>query len=143
TITFRCWVTTGVCERQLEGSSRSFEEPIPQNPVFDQESPARPSCPRMKNPPQNSDSSKTEHLALQRWGLISQVQDLLRQHWPLSAALEHVAASCPLQPQNSHPVSVAKRTLEDWYYAFQKGGFDALRPKARSDRGLPRRLSPA
>jgi putative transposase len=97
----------------------------------------------MNNPPQNSDSSTNEHLALQRWGLVSQVQDLLRQHWPLSAALEHIAASCPLQPQNSHPVSVAKRTLEDWYYAFQKGGFDALRPKARSDRGQPRRLSPA
>lgn len=25
------------------------------------------------------------------------------------------------------PTFVAQRTLEDWYYAFKKGGFDALR----------------
>jgi len=68
---------------------------------------------------------------------------LVHQHWPLSAALEQVAAAHPLPGEaDTPPTFVAKRTLEDWYYAFKKGGFDALKPKARSDRGKPRRLSP-
>ena len=95
----------------------------------------------MKNPDPNSDSSKNDRVALQRWTLVSQVCDLLKRHWPLSAALDEVVSSSPLQLEHSNPVFTKKRTLEDWYYAFQKGGFDALRPKARSDRGRPRRLT--
>ena len=37
---------------------------------------------------------------------------------------------------------MAVRTLEDWWYAHQRGGFAALHPKARSDRGVPRTLTP-
>jgi len=37
---------------------------------------------------------------------------------------------------------VAVRTLEDWWYAHQRGGFAALHPKTRSDRGVPRKLTP-
>ena len=96
----------------------------------------------MNTTPQNPDSPHSDPLAVQRWGLVNQVLDLLRRQWPLSAALEQVASSSTIQPPNSHPVPVAKRTLEDWYYTFQKEGFDGLRPKARSDRGRPRRLSP-
>mgnify|MGYP006365214481 CR=1 FL=1 len=32
-------------------------------------------------------------------------------------------------------------TLERWYYAFREGGLDALRPKARVDRGRGRDLN--
>lgn len=91
---------------------------------------------------QNPDSPHSDPIAVQRWGLVNQVLDLLRRHWPLSAALEQVASSSTIQHPDSHPVPVAKRTLEDWYYIFLKEGFDGLRPKARSDRGRPRRLTP-
>jgi putative transposase len=96
----------------------------------------------MKNSTPNPASSKQEHVALQRWALVSQVQELVRRHWPLSAALEQVASTCPYQANESPGDFVAKRTLEDWYYAFLRGGLPALQPKARSDRGRPRRLSP-
>jgi transposase len=33
-------------------------------------------------------------------------------------------------------------TLQRWYYAYKKGGLDALRPKQRADRGHGRELSP-
>ena len=33
-------------------------------------------------------------------------------------------------------------TLERWYYAYRKGGLEALRPQPRSDRGRARELSP-
>jgi transposase InsO family protein len=94
----------------------------------------------MKNPP----SSVPEAQALRRLSLVQNIIDLVHQHWPLSAALEQVACSHPLAGDPDRPPTfVAKRTLEDWYYAFKKGGFDALKPKPRSDRGKPRRLSAA
>jgi len=36
---------------------------------------------------------------------------------------------------------VACRTLEDWWYDYRRGGFAALHPKQRADRGVPRVLS--
>ena len=92
----------------------------------------------MKNP----STSVQEAIALRRMSLVQHIIELIHQHWPLSAALDQIAASHPLPGDNDAPPQfVAKRTLEDWYYAFKKGGFDALKPKQRSDRGKPRRLS--
>jgi transposase InsO family protein len=39
--------------------------------------------------------------------------------------------------------SYGLRTLERWYYAYRKGGLEALRPEPRSDRGRAQALSPA
>jgi len=90
----------------------------------------------------NSPSSAQEALALARLALVQQVIDLIHQHWPLSAALDQVASSHPLPGEaDSPPQFIAKRTLEDWYYSFKKGGFEGLKPRLRSDRGKPRRLS--
>lgn len=96
----------------------------------------------MNTTPQNPDSPNSDAIALQRWALINQILELRRHHWPLSAALEQVASSATIQYPDSEPVPVAQRTLEDWYYIFQHEGFDGLRPKARCDRGRPRRLTP-
>jgi putative transposase len=92
----------------------------------------------MKNP----SSSVQEAVALGRLALVQQVIDLVYQHWPLSTALEQVASTHPLPGDiDTPPKFIAQRTLEDWYYLFKKGGFDGLKPKQRSDRGKPRRLS--
>ena len=37
---------------------------------------------------------------------------------------------------------VAAETIRDWLHHYRQGGFDALYPKPRADRGLSRRLSP-
>jgi transposase InsO family protein len=93
----------------------------------------------MKNP----SPSVPEALALRRMSLVQAVIELLQHHWPLSAALEQVVSAHPLPGEGeAAPVFVARRTLEDWYYAFKKGGFEGLKPKARCDRGKPRRLTP-
>jgi len=90
----------------------------------------------------NTSQSVQEATALRRMSLVQAVIDLIHQHWPLSAALEQVASAHPLPgDQNAPPQFIPKRTLEDWYYAFKSGGFDGLKPKLRSDRGKPRRLS--
>jgi|CXWL01.1.fsa_nt_gi transposase InsO family protein len=100
---------------------------------------AREGFSRMKN----TLSTAPETLALRRLSLVERIIELNQQHWPLSAALEQVSSSHPLiGDADDPPRFVPKRTLEDWYYAFKKGGFEALRPQARCDRGKPRRLSP-
>jgi putative transposase len=91
---------------------------------------------------ENSLPPGAQAVALARFTLISKVQELVAQPMPLRKALETVASSCTLAlgPDSSQPVAV--RTLEDWWYAHQRGGFAALHPKGRSDRGVPRTLSP-
>ena len=37
---------------------------------------------------------------------------------------------------------VAAETIRDWLQLYRRGGFDALYPKQRADRGQPRRLPP-
>lgn len=84
--------------------------------------------------------SRAEAVALARFSLISRIQELVRTPVPLKVALDTVASSSVLELEGqSHPV--ARRTLEDWWYAYQRGGFAALHPKARCDRGVPRALS--
>jgi len=90
----------------------------------------------------NTSPSVTEAVALRRMSLVQAVIELLQRHWPLSAALEQVASTQALPGEGETPPHfIAQRTLEDWYYAFKQGGFEALKPKSRSDRGKPRRLS--
>jgi transposase InsO family protein len=92
----------------------------------------------MKNPSQ----SVQEAIALRRMSLVQAVIELIQHHWPLSAALQQVSSVHPLPGDSEVPPQfVAQRTLEDWYYAFKKEGFAGLKPKPRSDRGKPRRLS--
>ena len=90
----------------------------------------------------NLTASVQEAFALRRMSLVQAVIELLQRHWPLSAALEQVASTQAVPGEGDTPPQfVARRTLEDWYYAFKQGGFEALKPKLRSDRGKPRRLS--
>lgn len=79
-----------------------------------------------------------EAIALRRFELVTDVKNTVDQLGSLSAALACVAHKTQSQPLG--PVAV--RTLEDWFYAHQKGGFPALKPKPRADRGATRTLSP-
>lgn len=77
---------------------------------------------------------------MERFALIARIQDLLRQSFPLSVAL-HQVSSCPITLPNGTQRRVARRTLEDWWYDYQHGGFAALTPKGRADKGQPRLLT--
>ena len=82
-----------------------------------------------------------EALALARFALIAKIQDLLRQGFPLSLALEQVSSGPLSLPDGSQRV-FALRTLQDWWYDYQHGGFAALRPKTRTDKGQVRTITP-
>jgi transposase InsO family protein len=82
---------------------------------------------------------RSERIALRRFACTSRVEERVRQGVGLCHALTEVADSSHLDDQGRN-FRVAVRTLEDWWYAWQKGGFAALHPKARRDRGRCRRL---
>jgi len=91
-----------------------------------------------------NDEPKTppgEALALARFALIAKIQDLLRQGFPLSLALEQVSI-CPLRLSDGSERLVSLRTLQDWWYDYQHSGFAGLVPKTRTDKGQARRLTP-
>lgn len=90
---------------------------------------------------ENASSTRREAVALARFALVSRLQELLRQPVSLKVALDTVSSECVLELHGrSRPVP--PRTLEDWWYAYQHGGFAALHPKDRSDRGVSRKLTP-
>ena len=82
----------------------------------------------------------SQALALERFALMAKIQDLLRQGFPLSVALEQVSC-CPLTLPDGQSRLFARRTIEDWWYRYQHGGFAGLTPKERTDKGQPRTLT--
>lgn len=82
----------------------------------------------------------SQALALERFALVAKLQDLVRQGFPLSVALEQTALSPVTLPDGAQRL-FARRTIEDWWYDYQHGGFAALVPKVRTDKGRPRTLS--
>ncbi len=99
--------------------------------------------PGVKPAGMNDEPSKTASpaLALERFAFVTQIQELVRQDFPLAVALEQVSLR-PLTLPDGTQRLCARRTIEDWWYAYQHGGFAALQPKVRADKGLPRTLSP-
>ena len=89
---------------------------------------------------QEAPTSPAQALALERYALITQIQDRLRQGLPLATALEQVSSS-PITRPNGTQRFYARRTLEDWWYAYQREGFPALEPKTRCDKGQSRVLN--
>ena len=81
-------------------------------------------------------------IALFRYGLIADLVHLPPGTKGLYQQLEAKAAREYSIPGTSR-TRVATETLRDWLRLYRQGGFAALLPKPRADRGEPRRLPPA
>jgi transposase InsO family protein len=82
---------------------------------------------------------RAQKVALFRYGLIA---DLV--HWEpgqrgLGQKLEEKAKHSYHIPY-SRRTRVAVETMRDWLEAYRRGGFDALVPRVRSDKGRPRHI---
>ena len=75
--------------------------------------------------------------ALTRFCALNFIEDLQRGGGVLADALRQ-ASLHPWPDENGDYYAV--RTLEDWWYAYKKGGFAALVPATRSDQGKSRVL---
>jgi transposase InsO family protein len=87
------------------------------------------------------DSDHAQAVALFRYGLIADLVRLEPGSKGLYALIEHKASESYTIP-GSPRTRVAAETIRDWLKLYRRGGFDALLPKPRTDRGQPRSLPP-
>ena len=89
----------------------------------------------------HSDDDLRQAVALFRYGVIA---DLV--HLPVgtkgTGAMLRAKAEQSYTIPGTDRTRVAAATIGGWVRAYREGGFDALYPKPRTDRGQPRRLAP-
>ena len=87
------------------------------------------------------DDDLRQQIALFRYGLIA---DLV--HLPVGApgtgAMKRAKAEKTYSIPGTTRTRVAAETMRHWITDYRRGGFEALYPKPRTDRGKPRRLPP-
>ena len=85
--------------------------------------------------------AKTEKLALFRYGLIANLVIEALPRGELTRRAQEIAARHYDIP-GSKRSSVSVDTLLDWAVRYRNGGFEALAPKPRQDRGQSRAVTP-
>ena len=78
-------------------------------------------------------------IALFRYGVIADLVHL-PVGTPGTGALLRAKAERTYAIPGSHRTRVAAETMRGWIKDYRRGGFEALHPKPRGDRGKPRRL---
>lgn len=89
----------------------------------------------------DNDCDLRQEVALFRYGLIADLVHLPPGTPGLYRRLEEKAAGDYRIPGSTR-TRVAPETLRDWLKRYRQGGFDALLPKPRADRGRSRGLPP-
>lgn len=90
----------------------------------------------------DTEKDRRQAVALFRYGLIAEFLHQPEGGKGLYARLREKAAASYTIP-GSRRTRVALETLRDWLKRYRQGGFDALLPKPRTDRGRSRALSQA
>ncbi|MEO7329233.1 MAG: Mu transposase C-terminal domain-containing protein [Minicystis sp.] len=83
------------------------------------------------------DDDDRERIALWRLGVLGPLVSARLEHGDRRACF-HAAAERVHEHPEGHVVQLSARTIESWYYAYKRGGFRALFPEKRSDRGTSR-----
>lgn len=89
----------------------------------------------------DADSDHRHAVALFRYGLIADLVRLEPGSPGLYAQIEQQAARAHTIPGSTR-TRVAAETIRDWLKRYRRGGFEALLPKPRADRGQSRSLPP-
>jgi len=87
----------------------------------------------MNNYPEN----RQQTVALTKFKAVNWIEEQLRSGCRLSSTLRQ--ASLYPWPDNTGRC-YAVRSIEDWWYAYQKKGFEGLQPQERSDKGTSRKI---
>ena len=87
------------------------------------------------------DEELRKAVALFRYGLIADVLRLAPGSPDIRRTLHEKAQRTYVIP-GTRRTRVAVETMRDWLSLYRNGGFEALYPKTRADRGQPRRLPP-
>jgi transposase InsO family protein len=79
------------------------------------------------------DEQTKRAIALWRVGVLGPLVSARLSHGDRQAYFDSAAARTHEHP-DGRAVQVAAATIESWYYAYRRGGFEALLPKSREDR---------
>ncbi len=85
----------------------------------------------------SSSEKQRQETALGRYAAVSWIEQQVAGGLPLSRAL------CQAAERLWSGDTYRPATMEEWIYAYRHRGFDGLKPRGRSDRGVVRCLSPA
>jgi transposase InsO family protein len=81
-----------------------------------------------------------QKVALWRLGVLGPLMSARLEHGDRQRYFAEAAARTHERPDGTR-VELSERTIEDWYYAYRRGGFAALFPEDRKDRGRSRAIS--
>lgn len=82
-----------------------------------------------------------DEIAVFRYSVIAPLRVDVEDGLGLKAAIERIAASWHVHPEKGR-IRIQPKTIEGWYYAYRKDGFDGLLPKRREDAGQSRKITP-
>jgi len=88
------------------------------------------------------DEDRRQEIALFRYGVIAELVQWPKEDSGLYERIAQKAARDYAIPGSTR-TRIAAETLRDWLKAYRRGGFEALLPKPRADRGQSRTLPPA
>src|SRR5512138_335449 len=83
------------------------------------------------------DDDERQQIALWRLAVLGPLMSARLNHGDIRAYLADAAGRLHRLP-DGRETTLSARTIEAWHYAYQRGGFAALRPKDRSDQGQSR-----
>ena len=83
---------------------------------------------------------KQQKIALMRYDAIAPLVAGLDERYPSKSAFYDEVSDKGIAGPDGSIHLYAPATIENWYLAYQKHGFDALLPKGRSDAGMSRKL---
>jgi transposase InsO family protein len=86
------------------------------------------------------DEKARQQLALFRISVLGPLVGARLEHGEL-VELCRAAAARTWELPSGAVIEVSARTIEDWFYSYQRGGFAALHPRRRSDADKPRAIS--
>lgn len=84
-------------------------------------------------------NEEKERIALFRYGIISELVSGVSKYDNKDAYFK-AKSEIEWLDQDGKPCKISEKTIERWFYNYQKYGFDALKPKGRNDYGKTRKL---
>jgi transposase InsO family protein len=87
------------------------------------------------------EESKREEIALFRYGLILPFLSQEELEWGVKGEMQRRLAEQHYNIPHSKKHTIDKETIRTWLAAYQRHGFDGLKPKSRSDIGKPRMIA--
>jgi putative transposase len=93
-----------------------------------------------KSPPTSDRNERNSEIALFRYGLIASLLFDPLAAGELEKALRQIASKAYIIPYSTR-TQVGVSTLRRYLKLYNQGGFEALRPKGRLDKGCPRAFS--